>query len=458
MKKTLKYMLAIGCVATLAFGASACAKDGASAYELAVQNGFVGTEQEWLQSLHGANGNDGSDLDAKALYEEAVAQGYTGTFLEFCQAFGVTINANNDTVQLANNMMSAVGIHVDALPNSGGWFGGGSFNIQSGSGVIIDINKEAGNATILTNYHVVYEALGGDIAEDIWVYLYGAHDPFLASGGEEKGDGMRARFVGGSMDYDIAVLKVEGNEYLRNSKAVEAELGDSEALRVGEETYVIGTPEGAGLAVTNGILSVTSEYIEIAALDNRDENKDGAIDSVSYRVMRTSAAINGGNSGGGMFDKNGKLIGIVNAKSAGSETDNMGYALPISQVKAVYENILANDGKVMQATLGILVSVQSSKAELDADGNLFVVEEFVVSTEAEKGASSYQKLSAGDIFVAAAIGDGETQTFTRQYQLTELLLSVRKGDSVTFTVRNSSGDEERVVITFDKDEYFRRFV
>ncbi len=461
MNKIIKSILAVGACLALAVGFTACefGQSKLSAYDIAVQNGFVGTEQEWLDSLRGADGKDGKDLDAEALYEAAKTNGYAGSFLEFCKTLNITATATNDTKQLSENMMSVVSIYCGYSVTTSGWFGYGestTYGSQAGSGVIVDLNKQAGNATIITNYHVIYNKDSDQkgILNDIWVYPYGAYNDFDPKEGDVNGDGLRARFVGGAMDYDIAILRVEGSEYIRNSQVTEAEFGDSDRVTVGEEAYVIGNPAGAGIAVTNGIVSVDSEYIGISALDERDDNRDGKVDTVAYRVMRTSAAINSGNSGGGMFNRAGKLIGIVNAKSANSQTDNMGYALPITQVKAVYDNLLANDGAVEQATLGIIVSLKSSKATVNEEGRVEVIEEFLVSTEAERGSAAYGKLSTGDIFLTMAINDGAEIALTRKYQLIDRLLTVRKGDSVHFTVRNSDGETEKVTVVFDKNTYF----
>lgn len=462
MRKIFKIFLAIACFGVATVGGVACAEERITAYEIAVQNGFQGTEAEWLLSLHGANGEDGEDLDAEKLYQTALENGYEGSFLDFCTTLNITVSENNDTRTIAENVRSVVSVFCNytVTSQSNGWFGSTatkSYGSQAGSGVIVDLNKEAGNALIITNYHVIYNGESDEkgILKNIWVYPYGAYNRFSSEKGDESGDGIKATYVGGAMDYDIAILKVEGSEYIKNSQVTEAKFGDSDTVQLGEETFVIGNPAGAGIAVTNGIVSVDSEYIQMAALDNRDTNRDGYVDGVSFRVMRTSAAINSGNSGGGLFNAKGELIGIVNAKSGGSSTDNMGYALPITSVKAVYENVLANNkSAVLRAMLGITVSVTSSQAVLDENGQLCIQEEFSVSRAASKGAAAYGKMSVGDIFISVSINGGEKLVFTREYQLEHALLSVRKGDTVVFEMRNASGEKTTVSITYDKDSYF----
>ena len=86
MKRICKAFIAAGCAIVTAFGFAACdfgTNTPKSAYQVAVENGFTGTEQEWLNSLKGSNGSDGSDLDIEEIYNAAVKNGYTGTFWSF---------------------------------------------------------------------------------------------------------------------------------------------------------------------------------------------------------------------------------------------------------------------------------------------------------------------------------------------------------------------------------------
>ena len=116
MKKITLGILSLILSATAAFSFVGCENDpfmGLSAYEVAVQEGFKGTEAEWLASLHGTPGKDGSDLDAKELYESAKAEGYTGTYLEFLKEYlKVDLAEDNDTAQIAENMLSVVSINA----------------------------------------------------------------------------------------------------------------------------------------------------------------------------------------------------------------------------------------------------------------------------------------------------------------------------------------------------------
>lgn len=463
MKKIRKGILACLCAATMALGFVGCGAE--SAYDIAVKNGFVGDEKAWLQSLRGENGEDAEDITAYDLYETAKNEaGYTGSYLDFCKELGLDLVENNDTRQLAENMMSVVGVYCGFSKTTGRYPSQKTdYSTSMGSGVIIDLNKEAGNALIITNYHVIYnddsDAENG-ICENIYLYLYGAVNRFNPQTGDAQGNGMQARFIGGAMDYDVALLVVEGNEYLRNSAATEAKIGSSDALKEGEKVFAIGNPEGAGISLNSGVVSVKSEYISIGALDDRDTDKDGYVDEVSYRVIRTDAAINGGNSGGALFNAHGELVGITNAKNVGSEMDNMGYALPIGQVMAVCDNIQDNGGVVQRAMLGVMVSVEDGVAAIEGDG-LTVTEKVTVAERAHIGSAAYKKLIEGDVFawiqVVKADGtQGEKVKIDRQYKLNDVLLTIRIGDTVKMGI-SRDGSEMEVEIVYAKKAYFTEY-
>ena len=89
---------------------------------------------------------------------------------------------------------------------------------------------------------------------------------------------------------------------------------------VGSSAIAIGNAQGLGISSTSGVVSVDSEYITMTAADGKT--------AVAFRVMRVDTAINSGNSGGGMYDDNGNLIGIVNAKIVYDGVENIGYAIP----------------------------------------------------------------------------------------------------------------------------------
>ena len=426
MKKKVLSIVLAALTACSALALASCSK---SPYDLAVENGFVGTEQEWLQSLKGADGDDAPALTVKDIYDTAVAEGtFSGTFSEFLKQYlTLDVPDNNDVETLAHNLLSTVSIFTSFRETSEGLFGqeDSSVYCAAGSGVIINLDKENGNATVITNYHVVYDSESSSangIASDIYLYLYGALNGFSTTTGKDVGgDGIRAQFIGGSMEF-----------------------GDSNSATVGEKVFAIGNPEGLGIAVSQGVLSVDSEYIGMKSLD-------GANRVVSYRVMRTDAAINGGNSGGPLFDCYGKLIAIVNAKSIAEGVENMGFALPASQVRGVMDNVMDNGGSVKRAMLGVEITISGTSVVMRDNGTLAIVEELMVSS-VSKNSAGWNKLQKGDVLQSLEM-DGKTYPLERRFYVTDHLLTADKGDTVYVNVLRG-GVKTRVEIKFDLARYF----
>lgn len=468
MNKLTKKLVCLLCAVTTAFSVvafSACEEDSViNAYDIAVQNGFKGTEKEWLLSLNGKNGKDGEDgkdVTVDDLYEAALQEGFTGSKLDFIKSLVGEYNTNNNTKTIAKNVTSVVSIFCGFRRTVKNYFQEyEEITSSGGSGVIVDINKEAGTAYIVTNYHVIYSTESDTgVSEDIYLYPYGDLVMFdTKEGKDESGYGIKATFIGGAMDYDIALLKVEGSEKLKDSGLTAAEFGDSNTVKVGEKTFAIGNSNGLGVSVTGGLVSVDSETIYMSSFDNQKR-------SVAFRVMRTDASVNHGNSGGGLFDLDGKLIGITNAKNVEDETDNICYALPITMVKYLLRNIYDNvssttPGFALRAMLGIEVTLSESSVYLDKDGELAVKEAFYVS-KVLSGSAAQNALQPLDILQSITI-NGVTTELNRRYLLNDLLLTVRKGDSMQVTVlRDSQSDnvkeEVTVTITFDKNDYFVKY-
>lgn len=475
MNKLVKGILSVSCIALMLGSVTACSFKGESAYDIAVKNGYQGTEAEWLESLHGSSGKDGkdgADLTASDLYNTAVENGYQGTFLEFCEnVLQVEVQNNNDVDTIAKNITSVVSIYCGFTKTTyyGGGFIGGMLGgmpytspyYTAGSGVVVELDKTEGDALIITNYHVIYDAdsdAENGISDSIYLYPYGAYNGFsLQSSTSTYADttknSIKATYVGGAMDYDIAILRVEDNDYIKTSVMSEAQFSDSDEVRVGESVYAIGNPNGEGISVTQGIISVESEYITMTSTDGSDR-------TVDYRVMRTDAAINGGNSGGALFNISGELIGIVNAKNVSDDVDNMGYALPGKQVKNLYDNILANykqngESGARVATLGVMVGTTGSTAYFDEKGALRIREEFKVVKVVE-GSAAAKLMQVNDTFKSIQVNNGETFYFTRRYQLLDQLLTVRKGDVVTLGVVRD-GTETKIEISFNEDTNFTKY-
>ena len=211
------------------------------------------------------------------------------------------------------NVNSTVGITTSTQTVN--YWGYPASRSASGSGFII-----TDSGYILTNYHVI------ENSDEVKVATY-------------DGKSYDASVIGYDESNDIAVLKIEA-EGLKPVK-----VGDSDALRVGDDVLAIGNPLGElTFSLTSGIVSALSRDIMI-------EN------GISMSLIQTDCAINSGNSGGALFNMKGEVIGITNAKysssSSGASVDNIGFAIPMNTLVRIYESIIEN-GYILKPYIGIV--------------------------------------------------------------------------------------------------------
>ncbi len=309
-----------------------------------------------------------------------------------------------------------------------------------GAGVIYELNRGAGDAIIITNLHVLYRS-GCDqkdgLSDNVLVYLYGS---------EQNEQGIPAEFIGGSQYYDVAVLKIENNLFLSHSDARAAEIIDSDYLCAGDTAIAVGNPKGNGLAASCGIVSIPSEYMELTAADGITVNP-------AFRVIRMDTSVNNGNSGGGLFDAEGYLIGIVNAKIQASDVENIAYAIPSNVAVAVTENILYNcDGKenrsVLRALLGIEILSRGSKADYDAVSGRVYITETVYAGNVSEDSIAYGKILKGDIFLAISI-NSVTVPVLRQHHIIDTMMYAVPGDELIFLLER---DGKTIAVTLKVTE------
>ncbi|MDE5943787.1 MAG: S1C family serine protease [Clostridia bacterium] len=426
--------------------------------------------------LDGRDGKDGTSVSIYDAYEAAktIEGNENLTLDEFLKIY---LNYSSDEISAAvsyqasinRSLMSAVTILTRFKYRSGGGYYGSTYTYKAytGSGVVLWIDKTAGDAYFVTNCHVIYDDTSSDsygISGDIRLYFYGqdvegvnytfAND---YSAIYDTGFGMEAEVIGASISNDIALLKVTGSDVIRRSNAVAATFADEEDVFLGETVYAIGNASAEGMSVADGVISKDSEYISL----NLTSSTNGAS---SYRVMRTTAPINHGNSGGGLFNANGEIVGIVNAKDDESDVDNMGYALPGNLVKRLlklmydsYNGTFSMGGN--KAYLGVETTVTDSYATFDAERGLAVITE-VVKVKTASDFPAKGNLQVGDVFknvriVASNGTEKENLAITREYHLRDVLFAVRSGDTVYITVERNGVDKD-VAITFNSS-YFKAF-
>ncbi len=408
---------------------------GKSAYEIAKDHGFTGTEEEWLESLkgdkgqNGLNGKDGvnfnEDYTATDLYEEMVSSGqFDGTMDEFIEKyFSPKTDYNYTDGKIANELvMQVVSIQCGFK---------GSTSTSLGAGVFYSIDKEKGDALIITNYHVVYnEKATSDknaIANNIKVYVYGSEYT-------DNPMSFEATFEGGSTTYDLAVLSVTGSDAIKGSQLSAVTFADSDEITLGENVYAIGNPKGSGISVSSGIVSVVSERVSI-------NNVYG--DANLMRVIRFDAAVSPGNSGGGLFNGEGKLIGIVNAKSVSTNVDGVNYAIPANVIKScmrhfVKECVGKNQTSIYKPLLGVTLADENSLAQYDSITGKVTISAQVKVQSIESNSVVNGILEVGDRIISVEY-NGEKYDILRNFTVIDLTLGAFSGDEMIYTI--ARGDE-----------------
>ncbi|MDE6606054.1 MAG: S1C family serine protease [Clostridia bacterium] len=415
-------------------------KAGKSAYELAVEQGFEGSLDEWLDSL---KGNDGI-ADVSQLYSKAVQEGFEGSYLDFLNSY-LTLNSNS---QVAANVALLSAVKVVVSDYYSNYWGQKKEVSAIGSGVIYKLNKDAGDAYIITNYHVVYNAnlsSKGGIYSDIKVFIYGY---------ESESQAITAKYIGGAYDYDIAILKVQDSDIIKNSNARAVDVASSKDIVAGTTCIAVGNPATSTassysdikISVTQGVVSVDSENVSVG------DTSTGY--TVSTRVIRVDAAINSGNSGGGLYNSKGQLIGIVNAKASSTSIENMGYAIPSDVVVGIADYAIAScDGEdnryIKKLYLGIGGVINSSKSVYDTSSyTVKLVEEIAVGEVSDDSIAS-GILQEGDILNAVEF-DGKKYEITRSYSLPDSLWNAKAGVTALlkfYITRNSEDMTVEVAVT-----------
>ena len=363
----------------------------------------------------------------------------------------ITVNSSeaSDILVASKTVLSVVSVYTKFRVRTGGYFQTETEETYSGAGVIYKLDKDKGDAYVITNYHVVYNYYSkteNKISDDISLYLYGLEATKYA---------IKAEYVGGSPHYDLAVLKVTNSSTLRESPAVAATVADSDKVTILEKAIAVGNPEGTGISATVGYVNVDSEEIYIKMIIGDEYH------TIPLRVMRIDTAVNGGNSGGGLFNGNGDLIGIVNAKSADTGIENIGYAIPSNVATAVADNIIdycdvsgeyykEGNQNVLRSIVGITPNVTELNVEYDTETGKIVKSEKVVVSAVEEGKLASGKLEASDVINSITI-DGTEYKVTRKFHVFDRMLKVRIGSTVVFNITRN-GVEQNVEFKIEEKD------
>ena len=277
-----------------------------------------------------------------------------------------------------------------------------------GSGVILDTD---GN--ILTNYHVI------EGATDIVVTL-------------DDGTSLEAELVGSDESSDLAVIRVKDAS---SASLTPIEVGDSDALTVGEWVMAIGSPFGNEQSVSTGIVSALYRSTALPSTSGS---------SIYANMIQTDAAINPGNSGGALVNDKGELIGINSViESYSGSSSGVGFAIPVNYAINIAEQIV--DGKTpvhpyLGVSLATVNALNARQTGLSVDAGAYV------SDVAAGGPAAAAGIQKGDIITAV---DGDAVS-----SADGLIIELREhevGDKVTMTVVRGK-DETEVEVELGSDE------
>lgn len=291
----------------------------------------------------------------------------------------------------------------------------GDKQYASGSGFIYKVDGKI--SYIITNHHVIANG-------DNYKVTY------------SDGETLKAELVGSDQYDDIAILSVDTRENFQ-----EVEIGTTESLRVGDTTFIVGTPLDSvySWTTTRGIISGKERLVEVS-LDN-SYNTDYIMN-----VIQTDAAVNSGNSGGPLCNSNGEVIGVVSAKISSSGVEGMGFAIPIETAKEKAEQIINGDA-TDYPYLGVkMYNVTSVRSDYyyrqylrDTDVQSGV---FIASVESNTPASA-AKLQFGDV-ITEINGKSISNVAYLRYELykyeigdTIKLTIIREGKEKTVSVKLS---------------------
>ena len=362
----------------------------------------------------------------------ALACGYLGSYLANLQAEEKVVIQKVATPDAEDSITPAVevakaisptvvSITTEKMTVNHFWFGP-QISSGAGSGVII-----SEDGYILTCAHVVSGA------NSINVTTF-------------DGAEFTASVVGSYEDGDIAVLKI-GAEGLQA-----AVLGDSDNIQLAETVYAVGNPGGTlSGSITDGIISATSRTISISIESSANPYGLGINNrTVSLDVLQTNAAVSPGNSGGGLFNAQGELIGIVNAKSSGENQEGLGFAIPVNTAQEIAVSLI-NEGSYTAPSAindgGNGAVLEISVVEINpAVAHMNNRESGVYVQSVQKGGASDGKLEVNDRLISI---NGYMVHTTAE--LSAQLAEYEPGDSVGLTV-DRDGRLVEIEVTLAKGE------
>ena len=353
---------------------------------------------------------------------------------------GSTAKGNLDVSEIASEALpSIVSIttkSVQEVQNYFGMYGMYGYAPQqqeqevegSGSGIIVGKNDD--ELLIATNYHVVE---GADTLSVAFT----------------DGNAVEASVKGFDEERDLAVVSVSLDDVEDDTMdAISiANIGSSDDLKVGEQVVAIGNALGYGQSVTTGIVSAKNRRMDSdnnTVTDGSDDSSDGV------NLIQTDAAINPGNSGGALLNMEGEVVGINSAKLASTEVEGMGYAIAISDVTDILQNLMneTSRDKLDDSEHGVL-GIEGSSVSSEAVQMYGIPAGVFVKKVTEGGAADKAGLKANSV-----ITEFNGKTVSSINQLIEYLSYYEPDEEVELTVQvphGTSYKEETVKVTLDEN-------
>ena len=353
---------------------------------------------------------------------------------------GSTAKGNLDVSEIASEALpSIVSIttkSVQEVQNYFGMYGMYGYAPQqqeqevegSGSGIIVGKNDD--ELLIATNYHVVE---GADTLSVAFT----------------DGNAVEASVKGFDEERDLAVVSVSLDDVKDDTMdAISiAKIGSSDDLKVGEQVIAIGNGLGYGQSVTTGIVSAKNRRMDSdnnTVTDGSDDSSDGV------NLIQTDAAINPGNSGGALLNMEGEVVGINSAKLASTEVEGMGYAIAISDVTDILQNLMneTSRDKLDDSEHGVL-GIEGSSVSSEAVQMYGIPAGVFVKKVTEGGAADKAGLKANSV-----ITEFNGKTVSSINQLIEYLSYYEPDEEVELTVQvphGTSYKEETVKVTLDEN-------
>ena len=353
---------------------------------------------------------------------------------------GSTAKGNLDVSEIASEALpSIVSIttkSVQEVQNYFGMYGMYGYAPQqqeqevegNGSGIIVGKNDD--ELLIATNYHVVE---GADTLSVAFT----------------DGNAVEASVKGFDEERDLAVVSVSLDDIKDDTMdAISiAKIGSSDDLKVGEQVIAIGNALGYGQSVTTGIVSAKNRRMDSdnnTVTDGSDDSSDGV------NLIQTDAAINPGNSGGALLNMEGEVVGINSAKLASTEVEGMGYAIAISDVTDILQNLMneTSRDKLDDSEHGVL-GIKGSSVSSEAVQMYGIPAGVFVKGVTEGGAADKAGLKANSV-----ITEFNGKTVSSINQLIEYLSYYEPDEEVELTVQvphGTSYKEETVKVTLDEN-------